>query len=107
MKKLLFLLTLTAAVSCNTPQELAVMTLNMRYDNPEDGMNNWRFRRERIAGLIRSEAVDLLGTQEVLANQFDDLQALLPGYRAFRAPRSTRTPRSRAVRNGRCGKTRR
>ena len=66
MKKLLFLLTLTAAVSCNTPQELAVMTLNMRYDNPEDGMNNWRFRRERIAGLIRSEAVDLLGTQEVL-----------------------------------------
>lgn len=82
MKKLLFLLTLTAAVSCNTPQELAVMTLNMRYDNPEDGMNNWRFRRERIAGLIRSEAVDLLGTQEVLANQFDDLQALLPGYRA-------------------------
>ena len=83
MKKLLFLLTLTAAVSCNTPQELAVMTLNMRYDNPEDGMNNWRFRRERIAGLIRSEAVDLLGTQEVLANQFDDLQALLPGYRAL------------------------
>ena len=82
MKKLLFLLTLTAAVSCNTPQELAVMTLNMRYDNPEDGMNNWRFRRERIAGLIRSEAVDLLGTQEGLANQFDDLQALLPGYRA-------------------------
>ena len=58
------------------------MTLNMRYDNPEDGANNWRFRRERIAELIRSEAVDLLGTQEVLANQFDDLQALLPGYRA-------------------------
>lgn len=81
MKKLFFLLALTAAVSCNAPQELTVMTLNMRYDNPEDGANNWRFRRERIAELIRSEAVDLLGTQEVLANQFDDLQALLPGYR--------------------------
>lgn len=82
MKKLFFLLALTAAVSCNAPQELTVMTLNMRYDNPEDGANNWRFRRERIAELIRSEAVDLLGTQEVLANQFDDLQALLPGHRA-------------------------
>jgi len=82
MKKLFFLLALTAAVSCSAPQELTVMTLNMRYDNPEDGANNWRFRRERIAELIRSEAVDLLGTQEVLANQFDDLQALLPGYRA-------------------------
>ncbi|MCD8035667.1 MAG: endonuclease/exonuclease/phosphatase family protein [Alistipes sp.] len=80
MKKLFFLLALTAAVSCNTPQDLTVMTLNMRYDNPEDGVNNWRFRRERVGELIRSEAVDLLGTQEVLANQFDDLQALLPGY---------------------------
>lgn len=80
MKKLFFLLALTAAVSCNTPQYLTVMTLNMRYDNPEDGVNNWRFRRERVGELIRSEAVDLLGTQEVLANQFDDLQALLPGY---------------------------
>ena len=80
MKKLFFLLALTAAVSCNTPQDLTVMTLNMRYDNPEDGVNNWRFRSERVGELIRSEAVDLLGTQEVLANQFDDLQALLPGY---------------------------
>lgn len=80
MKKLFFLLALTAAVSCNTPQDLTVMTLNMRYDNPEDGVNNWHFRRERVGELIRSEAVDLLGTQEVLANQFDDLQALLPGY---------------------------
>lgn len=80
MKKLFFLLALTAAVSCNTPQDLTVMTLNMRYDNPEDGVNNWHFRRERVGELIRSEAVDLLGTQEVLANQFDDLQALLSGY---------------------------
>ena len=68
MKKLFFLLALTAAVSCNTPQDLTVMTLNMRYDNPEDGVNNWHFRRERVGELIRSEAVDLLG--------------LLPGYYA-------------------------
>ncbi len=47
MKKLFFLLALTAAVSCNTPQDLTVMTLNMRYDNPEDGVNNWRIRRDR------------------------------------------------------------
>jgi hypothetical protein len=80
MKKLLFLLTLTAAVSCNTPQELAVMTLNMRYDNPEDGMNNWRFRRERIAGVIKAQEVDVLGTQELLSNQFNDLSGLLTGY---------------------------
>ena len=82
MKRLFYLLAAAAFTACGSATTLSVMTFNMRYDNPEDGADNWRFRRERIAGLIRSEAVDLLGTQEVLANQFDDLQALLPGYRA-------------------------
>ena len=69
------------AVSCGkAPQELTVLTMNVRYDNPEDGENNWRFRRERVGELIRSQQVDLLGTQEVLSNQYDDLQTLLPGY---------------------------
>lgn len=81
MKKLFFLLMLAGAVSCGkAPQELTVMTMNMRYDNPEDGENNWRFRRERVGELVRTQQVDLLGTQEVLSNQYDDLQALLPGY---------------------------
>ena len=34
--------------------ELNVMTFNMRYDNPEDGENNWRFRRERVARALLS-----------------------------------------------------
>ena len=59
------------------------MTMNMRYDNPEDGENNWRFRRERIGELIRRRSPDLFGTQELLANQFDDLQRSLPDYRAI------------------------
>lgn len=76
---------LVACASCGSgtaPAGLTVMTLNMRYDNPEDGANNWRFRRDRIGELIRSEQVDLLGTQELLCNQFDDLQAQLPAYTA-------------------------
>ena len=52
MKKLFFLLMFAGAVSCGkAPQELTVMTMNVRYDNPEDGENNWRFRRERGAAL--------------------------------------------------------
>ena len=84
MKRLLLLLALGAATACgdSEPRPLGVMTLNMRYDNPEDGPDNWRFRRERIAGLIRTRKPDLLGTQELLANQFDDLRAALPDYRA-------------------------
>lgn len=82
MKRLLLLLALGAATACgdSEPRPLGVMTLNMRYDNPEDGQNNWRFRRERIAGVIKAQEVDVLGTQELLSNQFDDLSGLLTGY---------------------------
>lgn len=86
MKRLFIALFVWAAcTSCGTasaPDELTVMTLNMRYDNPEDGADNWQFRRDRIGALIRAEQVDLLGTQELLCNQFDDLQSRLPGYTA-------------------------
>ena len=58
------------------------MTFNMRYDNPEDGADNWRFRRGRVAEVIASHGVDVFGTQELLANQLGDLKRLLPGYAA-------------------------
>lgn len=82
MKRLLFFLFAASVVSCSEPQGLTVMTLNMRYDNPEDGENNWRYRRDRVGEMIGERQVDLLGTQEVLFNQFEDLQRLLPGYEA-------------------------
>lgn len=86
MKRLFIILgVLAACTSCGTaaaPDELTVMTLNMRYDNPEDGADNWQFRRDRIGRLIHAEQVDLLGTQELLCNQFDDLQSRLSDYTA-------------------------
>ena len=55
MKRLLLLLALGAAPACgdSEPRPLGGTTRNMRSDNPEDGPDNWRFRRERIAGLYR------------------------------------------------------
>lgn len=80
MKRLIYLLAAVAFTACGSATSLSVMTFNMRYDNPEDGQNNWRFRRERIAGVIKAQEVDVLGTQELLSNQFDDLSGLLTGY---------------------------
>lgn len=63
MKRWLFCFALLAAAACgerqSQPQQLVVMTMNMRYDNPEDGENNWRFRRERIAAMLREQAPDV------------------------------------------------
>ncbi len=60
--------------------ELNVMTFNMRYDNPDDSANNWRFRRDRVARVIETQAIDVFGAQELLINQLNDLKGLLPGY---------------------------
>jgi len=62
---------------------LTVMTFNLRFDNPRDGEHAWPHRREAAAALIRAHAPHLLGTQEGLAPQLEELQALLPGYTAF------------------------
>ena len=80
MKRLIYLLAAVAFTACGSATSLSVMTFNMRYDNPEDGQNTWRFRRERIAGVIKAQEVDVLGTQELLSNQFNDLSGLLTGY---------------------------
>lgn len=80
MKRLIYLLAAVAFTACGSATSLSVMTFNMRYDNPEDGQNNWRFRREWIAGVIKAQEVDVLGTQELLSNQFNDLSGLLTGY---------------------------
>ena len=84
MKKLIYLVAALCMAACGgePAADLHVMTFNMRYDNPEDGEHNWRFRKERAAEAIVSRGIDLLGTQEVLANQFADLRELLPGYEA-------------------------
>lgn len=60
--------------------KLNVMSFNIRYDNPEDGDNNWKFRKDVAAQIVKNQNIDLLGTQEVLENQREDLIERLPDY---------------------------
>ena len=56
-----------------------VMSFNIRYDNPADGPNAWPHRRDWVAEIIRREA-KVVGMQEVLKRQLDDLKARLPEF---------------------------
>ena len=56
------------------------MTYNIRLDLASDGHNAWRHRKPMVAALIRHEAPDLLGMQEVLLGQKQDLEQALPDY---------------------------
>jgi endonuclease/exonuclease/phosphatase family metal-dependent hydrolase len=56
------------------------MTFNIRYNNPNDGENAWPKRKEPVANLVRFHQVDLLGVQEALKEQMDDLAQLLTEF---------------------------
>jgi endonuclease/exonuclease/phosphatase family metal-dependent hydrolase len=73
----------------DAPQNHAVrvMSYNIRYANASDGENVWEKRRDFLAETIRAFDPDLLGTQETLARQRDDLAARLDGYAIFAAGR--------------------
>lgn len=84
MKKTLLLalsLMLVLMTGCNNkPLELKVMTFNVRYDNPEDGENNWHKRKNEVFAMLKDQNCDLIGTQEVLANQLADFNAVMTDY---------------------------
>ena len=58
-------------------------TFNMRYDNPGDSLNNWKYRKDTICKYILAKKMDIIGMQEVLHNQMEDLKAGLPQYKAI------------------------
>jgi endonuclease/exonuclease/phosphatase family metal-dependent hydrolase len=61
-------------------QAFGIMTYNIRYDNPGDGDDNWKFRKSHIATQIRENAPAIVCIQEGLATQVLDLTNMLPGY---------------------------
>lgn len=65
---------------CSFAQAYRVATYNLRYAASSDTGNLWESRRDIIANLIQFHEFEVLGTQEGLANQIDDLQQRLPGF---------------------------
>jgi endonuclease/exonuclease/phosphatase family metal-dependent hydrolase len=59
---------------------LRVMSFNIRNSGARDGENHWSRRTELVYSTIRSFDPDLLGLQEVLADQYDALLQTFPDY---------------------------
>jgi endonuclease/exonuclease/phosphatase family metal-dependent hydrolase len=60
--------------------DVRVMTFNIRYGTANDGENAWPNRREMVGEVIGSFGPTVLGVQEALAFQLEELDAALPGY---------------------------
>jgi endonuclease/exonuclease/phosphatase family metal-dependent hydrolase len=61
-------------------EPLMVMTFNIRYGTAADGENRWSERRQHLFDVIRREDADLLGLQEALDFQIDEILAAAPMY---------------------------
>jgi len=59
---------------------VAVMTFNVRYNNPNDLQNSWPNRKSLVASTIQFQKIEIAGLQEVLNGQLKDLEGLLPEY---------------------------
>ncbi len=62
--------------------KLRVLSCNIRVDLPDDEKvgNGWKTRREACLQIIKKQKVDVVGFQEVLVNQFEDLKDGLADY---------------------------
>ena len=72
-------LCLQASIDAQTPS-IRIMTFNIRYDEPRDGVNAWPNRKQKVADVIRFHKADIVGVQEALLTQLRDLETLLPGF---------------------------
>ncbi len=75
-----FLLFLGLATATFAAEPMRVMSFNVRNSNSRDGDNAWPKRTELFFATIAAYAPDLIGFQEVLADQHDAITARMPDY---------------------------
>jgi endonuclease/exonuclease/phosphatase family metal-dependent hydrolase len=62
------------------PAPLTVMSFNIRYGTANDGENHWLKRRAQLFALLREQQADVIGLQEALHGQIEEILQAVPGY---------------------------
>jgi len=58
-----------------------IMSYNIRYDNPNDGLNRWDLRKDEIVQLLKYYHADFIGIQEALPQQVQFIADHLDQYK--------------------------
>ncbi len=69
--------------SLNAQSPLRLMSFNIRYGTANDGAHRWSERRAAVIATIADHAPHLLGVQEALRFQLDELGSAFPRHREF------------------------
>lgn len=69
------------ALFAKAQEPLNVMTFNIRLNVASDSLNAWPYRKDIAASQVTFFDVHILGVQEALYDQMQDLQQRLPKYK--------------------------
>jgi len=70
----------TKSGAAQNPAFVRVMSFNVRNSKEKDGKNGWQYRKELFSETVRKFDPDILGLQEVLADQYDDFLKMFADY---------------------------
>lgn len=59
------------------------MTFNIRYGTADDGENSWQFRKDMLIETLKRYQPDILGIQEALDFQIEEIKVAFPNWRVF------------------------
>ena len=83
MKEFLLVLILFTLQSFVSAFEIDALSFNIRFDNPKDGENAWPKRKEMVGQWVKSESPDVIGLQEALRHQIDDIKKVATAYSEY------------------------
>lgn len=83
LKSLLTLIFLAFLAENISAQKIRIMTFNIRVNVQYDSLNAWPYRKEHVASMILFHHADIVGIQEGLFEQVNDLSECLPDYNWF------------------------
>ncbi len=70
----------SAPLSAAPDNTLSIMSFNIRYGSARDGSNHWNLRKDMVFSVLEDQQPDVVGLQEALGFQINQITDAVPGY---------------------------
>ena len=70
----------SAPLSAAPDNTLSIMSFNIRYGSASDGPNHWNLRKDLVFSVLENQQPDVVGLQEALGFQINQIKDAVPGY---------------------------
>ncbi len=77
-------------------QDISVMSFNIRLNTASDSLNAWPYRKDKLSSQVLYHAPQVLGVQEALPDQMNDLRTSLKQYKSIGGGRDNGTDKGEA-----------